>query len=135
MSIMVKPEYYYDKLKVQEIANYIEMMEFERFIYSEQIFFEEYGDPVHPDYVHEKKMIKDFERTNLGMMRNAALSKWVIRYELNREEMLINSMKLETIITKLKLKYPQMHIVYTPESSENIILRCYIAHSMIKPGA
>ncbi len=90
---------------------------------------------MHPDYVHEKKMIKDFERTNLGMMRNAALSKWVIRYELNREEMLINSMKLETIITKLKLKYPQMHIVYTPESSENIILRCYIAHSMIKPGA
>lgn len=35
MSIMVKPEYYYDKLKVQEIANYIEMMDFERFIYSE----------------------------------------------------------------------------------------------------
>jgi DNA-directed RNA polymerase II subunit RPB1 len=132
MLIMVKKEYERNKLKVQEIANHIEMMDFERFILSERIFFEEYANPIHPDFQSDKKMIDAFLKANLGLQINANLSKWCIRYELNREELILNTMKLDTIITKLRIKYPDMFIIYSPETAENLIVRCYIANSMIK---
>jgi DNA-directed RNA polymerase beta' subunit len=132
MLIMVKPEYEKNKLKVQEIANYIEVMDFERFIKTEHLFFEEYGNPVHPDFVQDKKMIADFEKHNIGIQANSNLTKWCIRYELNREELFINSMKLDTLITKLRIKYPSMFIVYSPEYADKIVVRCYISANMIK---
>lgn len=132
MLIMVKAEFEKNKLKVQEIANYIEMMDFERFILSERIFFEDFADPIHPDYIHDKTIIANFLKHNVGITVPANLTKWVIRYELNREELIINSMKLDTIITKLRIKYPNMFIIYSPENSPKIIIRCYISNSMIK---
>jgi DNA-directed RNA polymerase beta' subunit len=43
-------------------------------------------------------------------------------------------MKLDTIITVLRLKFPEIYFVYTPEIVSNtIIMRCYIPHSIIKP--
>ncbi len=132
MLIMVLPEYEKDKIKVQEIANHIEMMNFERFISSMLIFFESYGRPIHPEYKHEEKMISLFEKNNAGIKIPGNLSKWCIRYEINKEELIINSMKLDTIITKLRIKYPEAFIVYTPENSDNIIIRMYISQSMIK---
>lgn len=132
MLIMVKSEYETNKLKVQEIANYIEMMDLERFISSEYIFYEDFMNPVHPDFLHDKKMIADFKKYNVGIQINTNLTKWCVRYELNREELIINSMKLDTLITKLRLKYPDMFIMYSSENSEHIIVRCYIATSMFK---
>jgi DNA-directed RNA polymerase II subunit RPB1 len=132
MLIMVKEQYEQDKLKVQEIANHIEMMNFERFIVSEKLFFEEYGNPVHPDFKHETKMIKEFEKYNRGIVIPQNLSKWCIRYELNKEEMIVNNMKLDTIIMKLRLKFPNIYFIYSPENSNHIIIRCYISNNMIK---
>jgi DNA-directed RNA polymerase II subunit RPB1 len=135
MLIMVKSEHEHNKLKVQEIANYIEMMDLERFILSERIFYEDYAKPIHPDFVSDAKMINDFIKYNLGIQKSANLTKWCVRYELNREELIINSMKLDTLITKLRLKYPDMFIMYSPENSDKIIIRCYISNNMIKNPA
>lgn len=132
MLIMVLPEYEKDKLKVQEIANHIEVMDFERFISSERIFFEPYGQPQHPSYKHEEKMIKAFEKNNAGIRIQGDITKWCIRYEINKEELIINSMKLDTIITKLRMKFPELFLVYTPENSDNIVIRAYITQGMIK---
>ncbi|MGL5934144.1 MAG: hypothetical protein ACRCZI_00825, partial [Cetobacterium sp.] len=132
MLIMVKKEYEKNKLKVQEIANHIEMMDFERFISTERIFFEDYADPVHPDFVKDKVFINTFIKNNLGLTVTSSLSKWCVRYEINREELIINSMKLDTLITKLRIKYSDMFIIYTPETADVITIRCYIANSMIK---
>lgn len=132
MIIMVKSEYEKNKVKVQEIANHIEMMNFERFVLSERIFYESYGTPVHPQFTNEQKMIQQFEKNNAGMRIPGNLTKWCIRYEINKEELLINNMKLDTIITKLRIKYPDLHLVYTPESVETIIIRAYLPQSMVK---
>lgn len=135
MLIMVDKQYESNKLKVQEIANYIEMMELDRFILTEHIFFEAYGDHIHPDFAQDKKMIETFVKHNIGIQASSNLTKWCVRYELNREELIINSMKLDTLVTRLRIKYPDMFVVYSPESSENIVMRCYIANSMIKVPA
>jgi DNA-directed RNA polymerase II subunit RPB1 len=135
MRILVKPEYEDTKLKVQEIANYIEMMDFNRFISSTRIFFEEYGKPVHSKFIHESKMIKEFEKYNLGIEIPNDLTKWCIRFEINKEEIILNSMKLETIITVLRNKYQSMFFVYTPENVDDIVIRIYVRNSALKPNS
>lgn len=132
MCLLVKSEYEDIKLKVQEIANHIEMMDFNRFISATRIFFEEYGTPIHSKYTHESKLIKDFEKYNLGIDIPNDLTKWCIRFDINKEEMILNSMKLETIITVLRINFPEIFFVYTPENVDKIIIRCYIRNNIVK---
>lgn len=132
MYLMVLPQYENIKIKVQEIANHIEMMDFNRFVSTTRIFFEEYGKPVHSKYKHEVKMIKEFEKYNLGIDIPNDLTKWCIRFNINKEEMILNSMKLETIITELRIKFPAIFFVYTPENIDDIVIRCYVRNSITK---
>ena len=130
MLLLVKPEHEEIKLKVQEIANHIEMMDFNRFVSTVRIFFESYGNPIHSKFKHEVKMIKDFEKYNNGIEIPNDLTKWCIRFDINKEEMILNSMKLETIITKLRITFLDIFFIYTPENIDNIIIRCYIKNSI-----
>ncbi len=134
MLILPLKEYECTKVKVQEIANHIEMMDFNRFISATRIFFEEYGKPKHSKYKHESQMIKKFEKYNYGIDIPNDLTKWCIRFNINKEEMILNSMKLETIITMLRKKFPNIFYVYTPENVEDVIIRCYVQNSIIKSG-
>jgi len=131
MIIMVKEEYEKDKRLVQNIANHIEMMEFRRFVTVSQIFFESYDTPVHPKYKHEAQMIKEFEKRNVGLQQ-PTLSKWCLRFELNKEELITNVMKLETIVIRLRLKFPKAYIVYSPEKADKVVMRVYLGTGMLK---
>jgi DNA-directed RNA polymerase beta' subunit len=132
MMIMPKLEYETDKTKVQEIANHIEMMQFERFVTKTNIFFEEYGKPTHPDYQSEAKIIQQIERHNVGQKIPADLAKWCIRFTLDKEELILKSMKLETIVLAIRKAYPQVYLIYTPENADNLFIRCYLRNSMFK---
>ena len=132
MRLLTLEQYEDNKLKVQEIANHIEMMDFNRFVVETRIFFEDYGKPVHSKFIHESKMIKDFEKYNLGIEIPGNLTKWCIRYNINKEELILNSMKLDTIINQLRNKYPDIFFVYTTENVSSIIIRCYIRSSITK---
>ena len=61
MSLRVNKELENNKNIVQEITNNIKMLNFSHFILNIQIFFEQYNNPVHPKYKHEKEFIKLFE--------------------------------------------------------------------------
>ena len=135
MLLLVLPQYEDIKIKVQEIANHIEMMDFNRFVSSTRIFFEEYGKPIHSKFKHENKMIAEFEKYNLGMDIPNDLTKWCIRFDINKEEMILNSMKLETIITELRNKFQFIFFAYTSENVDDIVIRCYIRNSISKNSA
>jgi DNA-directed RNA polymerase beta' subunit len=132
MTIIVKPEYEHDKIKVQEIANHIEMMNFKRFVSNKRVFYESYGSPKHPDFLHEANEIRSFEKHNFGIKIPGDLAKWCIRYGLDREELILKGMKLETIILAIRRKYPEIFIMHTPENAKDVYIRCYIRNSMIK---
>lgn len=132
MTIMVKKEYESDRLKVQEIANHIEMIHFGRFIQDTRVFFEKYGKPEHPDFKHEEADIKAFEKTHYGIKVPGDLASWCIRFGLNREELILKSMKLETVILAIRRDFPELFVVYTPENSNQVFIRCYIRNSLVK---
>lgn len=132
MNLRVKEEFENNRVATQEIANHIEMLALNRFVSKVQIFFEEYNNPVHPDYKHEKFMISGFESRHRGIQLPRDLLSWCIRFELNRETMIFKSMTLETIVLALKKKFKELYLVFTPENSSVIIIRCYIRESLFK---
>jgi len=132
MLIIPLSKYEESKNKVQEIANYIEMMQFDRFTDDIRIFYEKFGSPIHSKFKHEKKLIDVFKKYNLGINIPNNLSNWCIRYSINKEELITNSMKLETIIIKLRSLFPEIFFIYTPENYDEIIIRCYLQTNIIK---
>lgn len=112
---------------LSRIANHIEVMELKAFVRISQIFFEKYGDPVHPQYVSEKTtVINEFEKQNPLIKPPTDLLKWCIRFVLNRSNLIYKNMPLETIINALREKHPDLYFVYTGENSPSLIIRVYI---------
>lgn len=130
MLLMVSRDIEKDEEKVKQIANYIEMMSFDQFVHSEAIFAEKYGEILHDDFKHEMKLIKQFEKYH-PESKPSNLTNWVIRFVLDKEQMILKSMDLETIINVIKKKFPDLHLVYSPENADEIIIRCYIKISMV----
>jgi DNA-directed RNA polymerase II subunit RPB1 len=134
MILVPKQEFRKNKSKVQEIANHIEMMELRRFVEGWQLFFEEYKVPTHPKYKHETAMIEEFEKYNIHIKPPADLTNWVLRLEINKSELIIKQMKVETIYNKLRTQFPFLHIVYTHDNSDAIVMRVYVRNSFAKKG-
>lgn len=131
MLIMPKKEYENDKIKVQEIADHIEMMNFGRFVTSTCIFFEEYGKPVHPKYKHEAQIIKQIEH-HMQQKRPGDLSRWCIRFSLDKEELILKSMKLEVIVMAIYRACPELYLIYSPANADDVFIRCYL-RGVFKP--
>jgi DNA-directed RNA polymerase II subunit RPB1 len=132
MTLQVKPEYKKDKAKVQEIANYIEMLNLGRFVDSWYVFAEKYGEITHPKFKHENELIKSFEKYNTHIKPPSDLTKWCIRIELNKSKMIEKQMKMETIYAILRKNFPAIYIVYTTDNAEQLILRLYIRNVISK---
>lgn len=136
MYLQVLDEYSSSEAKVREIANNIEMMQLGSFVDNVQVFYEEYGIPVHPQFVNEAKtIIERFAKANpLTKINKDDYRKHVIRFELKRRELIHKNMTVETIAMKLTEDFPDFAIVYTPESASKIVFRIYIRNDYFKKG-
>lgn len=132
MIIHVLPEYRKNKVKVQEIANHIEMLELYRFVNNWQIFFEKYGQIEHPSYKHENMIIKEFEKYNIHIKAPSDLANWCIRFNLNKSKLIEKQMKLETIYQTIRQQFPATHVVYSVDNSDNVIIRVYVRNIISK---
>lgn len=129
MVISVVPELENNKIKVQEIATRIEMMQFGRFVQSYHICFEAYGKPDNGLFDHEAKIIENITKYNAGLAIPADLAKWCIRFGLNREEMIFKSISIETIVFNLRKTRPDLFIINSPENSKDLFIRVYLRNS------
>lgn len=135
MLITIVSEFSSDKAKVQEIANGIEMMKLSQFASSYQIYFEKYGEPVHSRTIGEAAMIAEFAKHNPLLTPPPDLVKWCIRIHLNKTTLILKSMSIELIVTKLREMFPDTYIVYTPENAKHSILRVYMRNIVFKNAA
>ncbi len=132
MLIPVLPEFAADKERVQEIANNVEMMRLEQFVQTWQIFVERYGTPVHSKYAHEAEMIADFAVTNPLIKVPGDLTRWCIRFALDRTSMILKNMSIELIVDRIRELFPDVHVVYTPETADALVIRVYMRSTMFK---
>ncbi len=142
--LTLNSKYRHDKYMAEYIANHIEMIPLRRFVNEIQIFFEEYGEPTHPQYIAESQIITNFEKYSTTK-RPINLTRWCIRFELSKINMNLKNMTLEDIINSLIILFPTLHFVYTAENTspeflkkinvlreDIIIVRAYIKSSVFE---
>ena len=134
MTLYVGAAHEGNSTKVGEIANHIENMRLKRFVAGMQIFFEDYGVPIHPSYIHEGGLVRLYESHNPNVVVPSDLTKWVVRLELDRLGMILKNMDLETIVFALVREFPKIHVVYSAENADVVVVRCYVRNSMFKRG-
>ena len=134
MTLYVGAEHEGNNAKVGEIANHIENMRLGRFVAGLQIFFEEYGAPIHPGYAHEGGMVRMYESHNPNVVVPPDLTRWVVRLELDRQGMILKNMDLETIVFAVVRGFPKLHVVYSAENADVVVVRCYVRNAMFKRG-
>ena len=136
MNIGVLQQFRSNMLKVQEIANHIEMLPLRQFAKRWQVFYEKYGEPVHPDYTAERVIFKEFEKYNKYLMENRPkdLAPWCVRIVLDKSKMILKQMKMETIYSKIRQNFPYTFIIYTTDNSQDVVMRVYVRNIIAKKG-
>ncbi len=139
-SMLLTPinEYSYNKAKVQEIANKIEVMELRRFIQEPgvYVFIEKFGEPSHPDHIQDKKMISNFKLLHPLLTIPSNLIPWCLKFLIDRSALILKNMSLELIVSRIRETHPECFVVNSPENAKEIVVRIYFRGSdpMFKSG-
>lgn len=110
---------------VKEIANSIEYLTFEQFIKNKKILLEPYKKLIHPSYKSDQKWITEFEKMHPLLNVPNDLTNWCYRFVIDKSSLVLKAVDLELIIQKLKAKHQNTFIIFTPESSPEIIVRIW----------
>jgi len=121
-----------DLEKIKDIANNIECTKIREVIGELQIFYEQYKNPIHPEFKHEKEFIEKFEKLNVNIIVPSDLTRWCIRLELDIMNLIVKNIRLEQIIKVIMVNFPYLHLVYNSEVDDVIIIRCYVRLSVFK---
>jgi DNA-directed RNA polymerase II subunit RPB1 len=132
MLLIPREKYLDQKDKIVDIANHIEMLRFVKFVRKTQIFMESFGHPSHPDYLNEAKWITKFQALTTGEKVPTDLVNWCIRYELSQDDMILKNLRIRTIVQRINEKFPNLYVVYTPQSTETLVIRVYIRNQMFR---
>jgi DNA-directed RNA polymerase II subunit RPB1 len=132
MLIMLKPEYETSQAMVQEIATQIEMMRFKQFVSSTQISFEEFGKPVHPKLIQDLPEIEAILKRSTNLKVPSDIGRWCIKFGIDREALLLKSMKLSELTSAVRRLLPEVFVLATPEAFDKLWIRCYIRTSLVK---
>jgi hypothetical protein len=125
MTIRLKPAFEHDRIKARMIAAKLQLSPLYDYIQKYQIFFEEFGNPVHPKYVHEKEIYEQFAQNNI--QRIPQMEPFCFRIELSTEKLLDRGITVLEIVRKLQLMYSELFIVSTYETDRKFgpILRAH----------
>lgn len=110
---------------VQEIANSIEFITFKQFVKNKKILLEPFDKLIHPNYKNDHIWIKEFKQSHPLISVPTELTNWCFRFVIDKSGLVLKAVNLELIIQKLKAKHPHTFIVFTPESSAEIIIRIW----------
>ena len=126
MLIRVNESIKYNKQKVQELANNIELITFNQFIKNRDTLYESYGELRYPPFLDDSEYIKDFQATNPLLRVPPDLTSWCIRFELSKKSLVLKNITLDRIIEGLKINHQYLFIVNSKESNPTIIVRMYV---------
>ena len=110
---------------VQEIANSIEYLTFEQFVKNKKILLEPYKKLIHPNFKNDQVWIKEFEKIHPLITVPNDLTNWCFRFVIDKSSLVLKAVDLELIIQKLKTKHSNTFIIFTPESSHEVIIRMW----------
>lgn len=132
MTLRVKPEFEHDRLKVIQIANHIEYMNFHTFVAGWDLLFEPFGQFIYPPFKEDEKWFNDFIKYHPLSAPPGDLTNWCIRVEIAKIRMFLKGVSLATIVERIQLAHPMIYVTHTAENVKNIVIRIYVRATKFK---
>lgn len=132
MELHILEQFESNKFIAYQIVHNIEMITLDYFKLSFKVFYEKLGEPIHPSYLHEEELIREYVSNNRKPPGN--LINYCIRIAINKYKLVEKQVTMAMIAAKLKEKYPQSYVMFTPDTYPECIIRLYLSSSYFKPN-
>jgi DNA-directed RNA polymerase II subunit RPB1 len=126
LTIYLKPEYRNNKDKAREVVQDLELTVLRSITDKVAIYWDENdANTVVEDDKELMEFYKEFEEGVLTEThKEDELSKWILRLELNREEMFNRNISIQDVVFVIKSQYASdIDVMYSDYNSDNLVIR------------
>ena len=121
LTIYLKPEYRKNKDKAREVVQDLELTVLRNITDKVAIYWDEKDEKT---VVKEDIPLMNFYRQFELETQSASWSKWMLRLELNREEMFNRNISIQEVVSVIKAQFNNdINVVYSDYNSDNLIMR------------
>jgi DNA-directed RNA polymerase beta' subunit len=122
LTIYLKPEYRDNKDKAREVVQDLELTVLRNITDKVGIYWDEKDDST---VVEEDRELMQFYRLfEMEESEDDSWSKWVLRLELNREEMFNRNISIQEVVSVIKIQFNnEINVVYSDYNSDKLIMR------------
>jgi len=131
LTIYLKPEHRNNKEKAREVVQDLELTVLRNITDKVAIYWDENDDNTVVE--EDRELIgfyNMFEKQFMGNENmNKKWSKWLLRLELNREEMFNRNISIQEVVTVLNSQYlkSEINVIYSDYNSEKLVMRIRIS--------
>jgi DNA-directed RNA polymerase II subunit RPB1 len=139
LTIYLKPEYRNSKDKAREVVQDLELTVLRNITDKVAIYWDEKDEDTIVE--EDKDLMKFFQEFESGLLSDSQQqdeeqSKWVLRVELNREEMFNRNISIQDVVYVIKTQFSNgINIVYSDYNSDNLVMRIRVPESKDKDTA
>ena len=126
LTIYLKPEYRNNKEKAREVVQDLELTVLRTITNKVAIYWDEKDETTVVE--EDKELMRFFSLFEQAEHAEQApadpLSKWVLRLELNREEMFNRNLSIQEVVSVIKMQFNfEIDIVYSDYNSDKLVMR------------
>jgi DNA-directed RNA polymerase II subunit RPB1 len=123
LTIYMKPEFRHSKEKARELVQDLELTLLRSITNKVGI----YWDPKEESIIEEDRELLEFYKDiELESEVSQEMSKWLLRLELNREEMFNKNISMADVVFVIKMMYPGVNTVYSDYNADKLVMRIHI---------
>jgi DNA-directed RNA polymerase II subunit RPB1 len=121
LTIYLKPEYRKNKDKAREVVQDLELTVLRNITDKVAIYWDEKDEKT---VVKEDAQLMSFYRQFEMETQSTTWSKWMLRLELNREEMFNRNISIQEVVSVIKVQFNNdINVVYSDYNSDNLVMR------------
>jgi DNA-directed RNA polymerase II subunit RPB1 len=121
LTIYLKPEYRKNKDKAREVVQDLELTVLRNITDKVAIYWDEKDEKT---VVKEDAQLMSFYRMFEMETQSTTWSKWMLRLELNREEMFNRNISIQEVVSVIKVQFNNdINVVYSDYNSDNLVMR------------
>ena len=122
LTIYLKPEYRNDKNKAREVVQDLELTVLRNITEKVAIYWD--GNDENTVIDEDKELMKFYRMFENEEQPDNVWSKWILRLELNREEMFNRNISMQEIVSVIKIQFnDNINVVYSDYNSDKLMMR------------
>jgi DNA-directed RNA polymerase II subunit RPB1 len=132
LTIYLKPEYRNNKDKAREVVQDLELTVLRNITDKVAIYWDEKDETT--TIGEDSNLIKFYKLFEEGLMADEGIegvwSKWMLRLELNREEMFNRNISIQDVVSVIKTTWGDINIIYSDYNSDKLVMRIRLPDKM-----